>query len=158
MLVVSFPIPADLCNQSKGYLQTKVLGYVKFLPVFAWLLLSKTGPPFCPCVLLCFSGVLCSRSHFPSFFYWLWQAEKFSYIYPIYGVQASVHHKKSKEVVPVETAHRVYICPRGNLPYIWQYPINNTISTLNNTKCTHHKLTLNPDLPYNRLPYKQFLL
>ena len=38
------------------------------------------------------------------------------------------------------------------------YPINNTTSTPNNTKSTHHKSTLNPDLPYNQLPYKRFLL
>ena len=29
-----------------------------------------------------------------------------------------------------ETVYRVAICPRGNLPYIWNYPINNTVFNL----------------------------
>ena len=57
----------------------------------------------------------------------------------------------------VQTVYRVPICPRGNLPYIRPYPINNTMSTLNNTKSTHHKSTLNLDLPNNRLLYKWLL-
>ena len=59
---------------------------------------------------------------------------------------------------PVQAVYMVNICPSGNLPYIRPCPVNNAISTLNNTKFTHHKSTLNPDLPYNRLPYKRFLL
>ena len=38
------------------------------------------------------------------------------------------------------------------------YPINNTVYTLNNIKSTHQKSILCLDLPYNRLPYKQFVL
>ena len=53
-----------------------------------------------------------------------------------------------EKIIAIGTVYRVYICPRGNISYI----INNTISTLNNSKSTHHKSTLNPDLPYNQLP------
>ena len=45
----------------------------------------------------------------------------------------------------VETVYWVYICPKENYPtcYIWFYPINNTISTLNN------------NIPITNLPYMQ---
>ena len=47
----------------------------------------------------------------------------------------------------VETVYRVRICPRENVCYMKDYPINNAISMLNSTKCT-----LNQNLPHNRLP------
>ena len=58
----------------------------------------------------------------------------------------------------VETVYWVAICPRGNLPYIRSYPINNAISALTNTQSTHHKSTLKLYLPFNRLPHKWFVL
>ena len=49
--------------------------------------------------------------------------------------------------------------PEETYPISDSIPINNiSISTLDNNKSTHHKSTPCPDLPYNRLPYKGFVL
>ena len=53
-----------------------------------------------------------------------------------------------------EFVHWVAICFRENLPFIRAYPTSYcTNFTLCSTKCRHYTSTLDPTLPFNRLPY-----
>ena len=70
----------------------------------------------------------------------------------------NIKEARKIHVNKVQTVSRAPICPRGNMSYFQPYPVNNTISNLNNAISIHHKPTLNPDLPYNWLPYKRFVL